>query len=111
MLDHTRRTSGAWRFDRTTGQHKVLGVGDAEVANNIYTVFRDDGTPDIGIEDEILCGIEGAFCSARKALLQKTPLSKEHWTVIARFIAAQLLRTPRFFQLMRDVLDADGIPL
>jgi hypothetical protein len=103
-----RRTSRVWRFDRSTGESKLLGVGDAEVAKDIYAVFNDDGTPDTGIEDRILCDIEGAFCTARNMILDRTPLSKENWTSLFRFIAAQLLRTPRFFQLMRDGLDADG---
>ena len=104
----TRRTSGVWRFDRTNGQAKLLGVRDVEVVNGIYTIFSDDGAPDTGIEDELLCGLEGAFCSARKALLEGMPLSKENWSGLARFVAAQLLRTPRFFQLVRDELDAAG---
>src|ERR1035438_6288564 len=113
VQEPTRRTSGVWRFDRISGESKGLGGGDAEVARDIYTVFSDDGTPDTGIEDELLCGLEGAFCSARGVLLDrthlsKTPLSKENWSGLFRFIAAQLLRTPRFFQLMRDGLDADG---
>lgn len=108
VQEPARRTSGVWRFDRISCDCKVLGVGDAEVVKDIYTVFSDEGTPDTGIEDELLCGLEGAFCSARNVLLKRTLLSKEHWTGLARFIAAQLLRTPRFFQLMRDGLDADG---
>jgi hypothetical protein len=103
-----RRTSGIWRFDRVSGAFKVLGVGDAEVAKDIYTVFKDDGRPDTGIEDKLLCGLEGAFCSARNLLHDRTALSKENWSGLFRFIAAQLLRTPRFFQLMRDCLEADG---
>src|ERR1035438_7036074 len=107
VQEPTRRTSGVWRFDRISGESKILGVSDAEVAKDIYTVFNEEGSPDTGIE-EILCGLEGAFCSARTALLDRGPLSKENWTGLFRFIAAQLLRTPRFFQLMRDGLDADG---
>lgn len=107
--DASRRSPGVWRFDRVSGGHKILGTADAEVVNDVYTVYRDDGRPDIGIENEILCGIEGEFCAARKALRQREPLLKPHWTGLARFIAAQLLRTPRFLQLMRDGLDADGI--
>ena len=108
VQEPTRRTSGVWRFDRVSGESKVLGVGDAEVARDIYTVLNDDGTPDTGIEDGLLCGLEGAFCSARNLLHDPAPLSKENWSGLFRFIAAQLLRTPRFFQLMRDGLDADG---
>jgi len=105
--DPARRSAGIWRFDRTSGQSKMLGVGQSEVEKDFYTVFRD-GNPDTGIED-IFCGIEGDFCKARNALLERTPLLKEHRTALARFIAAQLLRTPRFFQLMQDGLDAEGI--
>jgi hypothetical protein len=104
--DPERRSSGVWRFDRISSEARILGVRNAEVAKDIYTVFNDDGLPDTGIEDKLLCELEGTFCSARDALLARTPLSKDHWTGLARFIAAQLLRTPRAFQLMRDSLDA-----
>jgi hypothetical protein len=108
VREPARRTSRVWRFDRFTGESKLLGVGDAEVAKDIYAVFRDDGTRDTGIEDCILCDIEGAFCTARNMILNRTMLSKENWSGLFRFIAAQLFRTPRFFQLMRDGLDAAG---
>jgi hypothetical protein len=54
-----------------------------------------------------------ATSNVPSAALEKRFLSgclyqKENWTGLARFIAAQLLRTPRFFQLMRDGLAADG---
>jgi hypothetical protein len=107
VQDPTRRTSGVWRFDRVSAESKILGVSDAEVAKDIYTVFTEGGAPDAGI-DKILCGLEGAFCSARTALLDRKPLSKENWAGLFRFIAAQLLRTPRVFQLMQDSLDARG---
>jgi hypothetical protein len=108
VQDPTPRTPGVWRFDRLSGESKVLGVSDAEVAKNIYTVFDKDGVPDAGI-DGLLCDqIEGPFCAARAAILDQAPLSKETYAALFRFIAAQLLRTPRFFQLMRDSLDADG---
>lgn len=108
VQEPTRRTSGVWRFDRISGESKVLGIGDAEVVKDIYTVFSDDGIPDTGIEEELLCSLEGAFCSARNVLLKRMPLSRENWAGLARFIAAQLLRTPRAFQLMRNDLAIDG---
>lgn len=104
-----RRVSRVWRFDRVSGDSKLLGVGDAEVAKDIYTVLSDDGAPDSGIE-EVFGGLESAFCDARKDLIDPTTLSKKNWSALFRFIAAQLLRTPRFFQLMRDGLDADRTP-
>jgi Protein of unknown function (DUF4238) len=108
VQDPTRRTSGVWRFDRLSGTPKVLGISDVEVTKDIYTVFGKDGAPDDGI-DGILCNqIEGPFCTSRTAILNRAPLSKELYAALFRFVAAQLLRTPRVFQLMRDGLDADG---
>jgi hypothetical protein len=92
--DPTRRgTAGVWRFDRLSGEAKIVGVRDSEVVKDIYTVYADDGTPDIGIESELLCGIEAPFNTARKFLLEQNvisrqvALSKEQWAAIARFIA------------------------
>ena len=48
-VGETRRTSGIWRFDRVSGERKLLGVGDAEVLKDTYTVMGNDGAPDIGI--------------------------------------------------------------
>jgi hypothetical protein len=91
VQDPTRRTSGVWRFDRISGESKVLGIGDAEVVRDIYTVFDDEGAPDTGIEDELLCGLEGDFCRARTALLERLPLSKENWSGLARFTSVSLI--------------------
>jgi Protein of unknown function (DUF4238) len=110
VREAARRTSRVWRFERSTADSKLFGVGDAEVARDIYAVFNDDGAPDTGIEDELLCALENAFCTARNLLLQRKPLSKENWSSLFRFTAAQLLRTPRLFQLVRDDLAADGTP-
>lgn len=45
-----RETPGIWRFERHTGKRKMIGVNDSEVVKNIYTVYDESGTPDIGIE-------------------------------------------------------------
>jgi len=108
--DPERRTPAVWRFDRITGESKLVGVGDAEVVKDIYTVFGEDGTPDTGIEDEIFCDVEGAFCSTRNLLRERAPLVREHWTGLARFIAAQLLRTPRILGLLREANVSSGVP-
>ena len=68
VQDPARRTSCVWRFDRISGKAKLVGVGDSEVAKDIYTVFSNDGNPDTGIKERILCEIKGAFCSARNAI-------------------------------------------
>ena len=102
-----RRVASVWRFDRVSGEAKKVGVRDTEVVRGIYTVFRDDGTPDAGIE-EVLCHAEGAFCNIRDRLRSRVQPSGEEWSGLARFVAAQLLRTPRSLQFMRDLLNGKG---
>ena len=102
-----RRVASVWRFDRVSGEAKKVGVRDTEVVRDIYTVFRDDGTPDAGIE-EVLCHAEGAFCAIRDRLRSRLQPHGEEWGGLARFVAAQLLRTPRSLQFMRDLLDDKG---
>jgi hypothetical protein len=115
--DPTRRnTAGIWRFNSSSGEGKVVGVRDSEVHKDIYTVYDEDGKPDTGIET-LLCKLESAFGDARRFLLdnkqnireKQVTLSKEHWTGLARFVAAQLLRTPRFFEWMRTYLTVNGL--
>ncbi len=112
LNDVTRRTSALWRFDRLSGEAKIVGVRDAEVVKDIYTVYID-GKPDTGIE-ELLCGIEDAFTPARQFILEQQIgtkqilISKEQWAALFRFIAAQLLRTPRAFQGMCDTWSVTG---
>jgi len=44
--DTKRRMPAVWRFDRISGEGKLVGVRDAEVVRDIYTIFGDDGAPD-----------------------------------------------------------------
>lgn len=112
ISDPRRRTPAVLRFDRTSGEGKEVGIYDAEVVRDIYTVYGADGQPDTGIEDKILCDIEGQFCQTRDEvceLVQRgTAIGKEHWIGLVKFVALQLLRTPRSFQFMRDLLDSRG---
>lgn len=109
VQDQGRRTPGVWRYERLSGQSKVVGVRDAEVARDIYTVVASGGSPDTGIE-AIFCKIESAFCAARRALLHRAALTREHWAALFRFVATQLLRTPRSFEAMQTSLHVHGDP-
>jgi Protein of unknown function (DUF4238) len=102
-----RRTPALWRFDRISGEVKQVGIGDMSVVRDIYTVTGEDGVPDAGIED-ILCRTEGAFCSIRDLVRSRATPTGKDWAGLARFVAAQLLRTPRSLQFMRDLLDENG---
>jgi hypothetical protein len=106
VQDPERRKPAIWRFDRTSGEPKLVGVRDAEVVKDIYTLFSVDGAPDTAIEDTMLCDVEGAFCTTRNELIERSPVRREQWFRLAAFIAVQLLRTPRELQLMRDEMDA-----
>ena len=116
--DPTRRnTAGIWRFNRSSGEGKVVGVRDSEVHRDIYTVYDEDGKPDTGIETILCDQVESGFGDARKFFLDeqqsirenRAQLSKEHWTGVAKFVAAQLLRTPRFFEGMRAYPTANSL--
>lgn len=106
--DSGSQSSRVWRFERRTGESKLVGVRDAEVVKDFYTIVREDGTSDIVIEN-IFSETEGAFCNARDSLSKAKELpTKEQWITLSRFVAMQLLRTPRFFNLTRDELAASG---
>jgi uncharacterized protein DUF4238 len=94
VRDPDRRTPSVWRFDRLTGEAKTVGVRDAEVVKDIYTLVDDGGSPDNIIEDTILGKAEGAFCHTRDRLRAGNQLAREDWAGLAQFVAFQLQRTP-----------------
>jgi hypothetical protein len=104
-----RRTAAIWRFDRSSAEPKLVGVRDAEVVRDIYTVYAEDGSPDTGIEDEIFVDIEGAFCTARQNLRNHRRVTPDDWRSLTVFVSAQLLRTPRMLQGMRELMDKIGV--
>lgn len=105
-----RRGPAVWRFERD-GAAKVVGISDAEAVKDIYTVVGDDGGRDTVIEDEILRNVDGAFCAARDALVAQRPLEESQWYDLAWFVALQLERTPRTFQMLRDELREHGMEI
>lgn len=117
FADPNRRDGEAiFRFDRSEpGQGRRVGLNVAEVNNDIYTVFDDNGAPDTGIED-LLCKWEGAFCAALRPLVEwkgrkdAVLVDKDQWVAIARFISAQMLRTPAMFERMKTFLTSNQMP-
>jgi hypothetical protein len=108
--DLDRRKSAVWRFGRD-GSAKLVGIRDAEVVREIYTVFREDGTPDTGIEDDILCSLEGDFCEVRRVFRARAEFTVQHFAALAKFVAMQLMRTPRSLQMIRDFANETGQPI
>ena len=88
-----RRTPAVWRFGRERSS-KLVGIYDAEVVRDIYTVFNEDGTPDTAIEDDFLKNIDDAFSAVREVLKAGSDLTPLHFASLARFIALELMRTP-----------------
>ncbi|MGB9457183.1 MAG: DUF4238 domain-containing protein [Bryobacteraceae bacterium] len=105
-----RRYPAVWRFDRVTSVARLVGIKDAEVVNDIYTVVGDNGARDTFIEEEILQNVDGAFCAARDALVARRPLEEGQWYDLAWFIAFQLERTPMMFRMLREELSEHGMP-
>jgi hypothetical protein len=102
-----RRTPRVWRFGRD-GSAKLLGIFDAEVVKDIYSVVGTDGRRDTGIEDDFLDNLDGAFCTIRDSLIVEENLTVDSFSALARFVAFQLMRTPRSLQMIRDFADEAG---
>jgi Protein of unknown function (DUF4238) len=96
-----RRTPAVWRYSRSDGEPVLIGIYDAAVWKDIYAFENETGQRVTGVEDT-LAEVEGAFCEVRKALTLGAPLTIDQRMAVARFIAMQLLRTPRSLQLHRD---------
>ncbi len=105
-----RRKPAVWRFERNAGEAKLLGVRDVAVVNDIYTILGEDGCPDRVIEDRVLVEIDGGYCAVRDRLVEDPKLPRDKWGALARFLAFQLLRTPRSFQSTRDGFAMARVP-
>jgi hypothetical protein len=107
-----RRNAHLWRHERETATSKLISVLDASVRRDIYAVRLQDGQTDTTIESALLSsGVEQPFCEAVKLLEASTPLSYWPWRHVSRFVAFQLARTPRAFQLLRDEWSREGLEI
>jgi hypothetical protein len=108
----SRRNPRLWRFEREAGLAKLISVRDASVCRNIYTLRSDDGKADTTIETELLSSaIEHSFPSVVQLLSYGGRPSYRQWRVVSRFMAFQLARTPRMFQIFRDEGSRHGIDI
>jgi Protein of unknown function (DUF4238) len=96
-----RRTPAVWRYSRTDQAPILMAISNAAVWKDIYAFQDEAGERNTAIEDT-LSGIEGAYCAARAFLVRQSPLGIDKRLAVARFIAFQLIRTPRSLQLHRD---------
>ena len=105
-----RREPALWRFDRTQPNGRLVGLNDAEVAKDIYTIEGGAGLPSGVIERPILTDAEGGFCTVRESLQSGRVLLPQDYHALARFLGYQFVRTPRSLQVDRDELRFRGIP-
>ncbi len=96
-----RRKPAVWRYSRARSEPDLIGVRDAAVWKDIYAFDDDEGKRSAAIED-LLAEVEGAFCVARRKLDRSGELNVDERVAVARFMAFQMLRTPRSLQLGRD---------
>jgi hypothetical protein len=100
--------SHVWRFERgSPDTPKLLAVRNVCVVRDIYAVQDEAGRPDRVIERTLLKLIDDDFCTARDRILDAlrsgaTINECDPWKAISMFIAFQLARTPRSFQVLRD---------
>jgi hypothetical protein len=88
-------------IERSWSQRGTLGRG--------YTLRSEDGKADTTIETELLPKVEDSFPTVVQLLSSSGMPTYWQWRVISRFMAFQLARTPRIFQIIRDVGSQQGL--
>jgi hypothetical protein len=104
-----RRSAAVWRFERATCAQLLASPKRTEVVNDIYAIVGENGERDTAIEDEVLCEVDQKFCSARDAVVSRGQVAEEQWCDLAWFIAFQLERTPRTFQMVLEEMRDHGM--
>ena len=104
-----REEPHVWRYERQCDTPQLLVVGDASVKKNIYTLWTETGPPDLSVETKLLKqGAEDGFPELITLLESRKQPSGWGWRRLSRFMAFQLLRTPRSFQLIRDACASEA---
>ena len=102
-LSAPREKPHVWRFERQSNVPKLISLRDISVKRDIYTLWTEDGQPDLSIEMRVLAeGVEDGFSNLIASL--EAGKQPPYWRCrqLSRFMAFQLLRTPRSFQIFRD---------
>src|SRR5579872_4616745 len=90
------RTPRIWQFGRTEKEVRLVGIRDASVFRDVYTLRKKDGTADTVIEKDLLGElVEAPFPIAVQVLSSGLTPGYSQWRDIFRFVAFQLVRTSR----------------
>jgi hypothetical protein len=102
-LSAPREKPHLWQFAREATQAKLISVRDAAVRRDIYTLRTDSGIADTTIETDLLSPlIEDPFPNVVQLLASGGRPDGAQWRTVFRFMAFQVARTPRMFQVLRD---------
>ena len=91
----------------------VSSVDNTGVENHLYTDHHQDAPAPDHVESHIAAEVDAPASKAIRVLLRKGTLSvtDSAWEAIDRFVAWQLVRTPRSFQMMSAIDDGLRGPL
>ena len=107
-----RRKPHLWQFGREAPLPKLISVRDASVCRDIYTLRAEDGKADTTIETELFSSaVENSFPAVVQLLSSGGTPRYWQWRNISRFMAFQLARTPRMFQIFRDEGSRQGLDI
>jgi hypothetical protein len=92
-----------WRFERQADEPKLVGVRKTSAQTDVYTLWTETGKPDMSIETELLDKtVENGFSGLVALVESGRAPSYWGWRQLSRYMAFQLLRTPRALQIHRD---------
>ena len=98
-----KRHPHVWRFDRELRETKLISVRDACVCKDVYTLKVGTIDSDTTIETTLLReGVDAALPPVLQVLASSGTPAYWQWRDLSRFLAFQLARTPRMFQVFRD---------
>ncbi len=105
-----RRNPHIWRFERETAQARLISVRNAAVTRNIYRLRTEGGEADTAIETELLSSaVDDCFPPVVQLISSGGTPTYRQWRDVSRFMAFQLARTPRMFQILKDEGSRHGV--
>jgi hypothetical protein len=105
------RSPRVWRFESGDAYPKPIGVLDASVQRGLYALRDEAGKVDTTIETQLFQIDEESLPEVIRLLESGDRPSYEQWQGLIRYMAFQLVRTPRMFQIYKNEVGRRGIEL
>lgn len=100
--------NGEVQMVRRDGKSKLVSIEAAAVGKDFYSYFRSDGTRDVEVENYLATHVESPAAPLIAALAQPAEPVQPNAASLARFLAFQIVRTPRFRDLDEQAHDRIG---